>query len=119
MDSTPYEQLMGLHEVPGHEPTVWLDQEIKRIGLGLMNGTITGCCPHITIPMVAVLWRPDCIVCKACLRDVKPADDDPENNTCDRCGDVAEGVKPLMVPTPAVWIIGGLCSDCMRKERAV
>jgi hypothetical protein len=85
----------------------------------MIAGQVEGCgCLHLRLPLVHVLWEPDCVTCVPCSPLLLPDPRDPENKTCDRCRRHVPGVVMGMVQTPAVVVMFGLCEDCRRREVA-
>jgi hypothetical protein len=92
---------------------------VNEIGRRLIAGEVGACgCPHLRLPMVHAMWRPECVTCLPCRGLLATDSADPEDKTCDRCRRRAPGLVLGMVRTPAVVVIFGLCDECRRREVA-
>lgn len=101
----------------GHEPSLWLRNEIGSIRRASSAGRLRQC-GHLG-PLsraVIALWQPDTAYCGTCAPAVRLDHDWAADHTCDRCGTCAAELHACVAETVPALIIFGLCCDCYRRE---
>jgi hypothetical protein len=111
--------LPKLRYIDGHEPSLWLRNELAAVRRMITDGTFTDC-GHLLGAMsaAAALWRPGHVVCADCVVALRLYGD--ADRTCDRCQTVMPPgalIHPCAIRVSSVLLVTfGLCPTCNRRE---
>lgn len=95
----------------------WLTTVIHALMADIVDGHAWPC-PHLPKgprPEYAALWRPGRVVCRACIRHLRP---DDNTSVCDGCGNDPEFITVHQVQLGTLTVFYALCDHCEQLENA-